>query len=207
MPFSNRIPWAADPSIDYRKMYPYDVARANNLLDEVGLQRGPDGIRFKFELLYAVDDVAPPLVAAALKSMWQQIGIDVQSVAVDRTTFSKRAFVDHDFDGMLVGYTSYGDPALGHGRIFLTSAIGKMFGNAGGYSNAKVDKLFEQAEQATGNEARGVFYRQAQVILADELPVLTLHEKVVYGARTKAVRGPWSDMYFYNSWRDNWLVP
>ena len=85
--------------------------------------------------------------------------------------------------------------------------LGKLFGNAGGYSNPKVDELFEKGEQATGNEARGVFYRQVQAILADDLPVFTLHEKVVYDGRSKKVKGPRSDNYFYNSWRDNWLEP
>jgi peptide/nickel transport system substrate-binding protein len=207
MPFTNRLPWAADPSIDYRKMYPFDVARANALLDEIGLKRGPDGMRFKFVLVYAADDVAPPLVAVALKSMWQAIGVDVVNSPTDRTSLNKRTFIDHDFDGMLIGYTSYGDPALGLARIFLTSSIGKLFGNAGGYSNPKVDELFEKGEQATGNEARGVFYRQVQAILADDLPVFTLHEKVVYDGRSKKVKGPRSDNYFYNSWRDNWLEP
>jgi len=205
MPFTNRIPWAADEKIDYRKMYPFDPARANALLDQAGLKRGADGMRFKFEIVYAADEVAPPLVAAALKSMWRAIGVDVINSPTERATYNKRVFTDGNFDGMLTGYTSYGDPSLGLARIFVTSSIGKFFGNASGYSNPKIDELFEKGEQAQGEQARGVFYREAQGILADEMPVLTLHEKVVYDGRSKMVKGPHADNYFYNSWRENWI--
>ena len=205
MPFTNRLPWAADPNIDYRKMYPLDPARANALLDEAGLKRGADGIRFKFDLVYSADEVAPPLVATAIKSMWRAVGVDVNNVANERTTYAKRVFVDRDFDGMLTGYTSYDDPGLGLARIFVTSSINQLFGNASGYSNPKVDELFQKGEQTTGQEARGAFYKQVQAILAEDLPVLNLHEKIVYDARSLKLKGPMKDNYFANSWGDNWL--
>ncbi len=205
MPFTNRLPWAADPSIDYRKMYPYDIDKANALLDQVGLKRGPDGMRFKLEVVYGADEVAPPLVASAIKSMWKAVGVDVINSPSERATANKRMFTDRDFDVTMTGYTSYGDPALGIGRMFLTSSIGKLFGNASGYSNPEVDKLFDEAEHATGEEARGAFYKKAQKILADDMPLLTLHEKIVYDSRSVKVKGPRADNYFYNTWRANWL--
>ena len=205
MPFTNRIPWAVNGDVDYRKMYPFDVAKANALLDEAGLKRGADGIRFKFDLVYSADEVAPPLVATAIKSMWRAVGVDVNNVANERTTYAKRVFVDRDFDGMLTGYTSYDDPGLGLARIFVTSSINQLFGNASGYSNPKVDELFQKGEQTTGQEARGAFYKQVQAILAEDLPVLNLHEKIVYDARSLKLKGPMKDNYFANSWGDNWL--
>ncbi len=205
MPFTNRIPWAADTSIDYRTMYPYDVAKANALFDEIGLKRGADGMRFKFDLVYPADDVAPPLVAAALKSMWRAIGVDMNNLATERAAANQKMFIDRDFDGILTGYTSYGDPALGLARIWVTSSIGKLYGNAGGYSNPEVDALFAQGEQTTGEEARGAIYRKLQGILAAELPVFTLNEKAFSDGRSIKVKGPREDMYFFNTWREVWL--
>ena len=205
MPFTNRLPWAANPAIDYRKMYPFDPDKANALLDAAGYKKGPDGVRFKLEVVYGADEVAPPLVASAVKSMWKNVGIEIVNSPTERTTANKRMFVDRDYDVTMTGYTSYGDPALGIGRMFLTGSIGKLYGNASGYSNPEVDKLFDEAEHATGEQARGALYAKAQTILAEDMPLFTLHEKIVMDGRSVKVKGPRADNYFYNTWRANWI--
>ena len=206
MPFTNGIKWAADPNIDYRKMYPYDVAKANALLDEAGVKRGADGIRFKMDILFSSDDPEPPLVIPAIKSMWRQIGVDVTVDGNERGAATKRMFGDKacDCDASMIGYQSFGDPALGMARAFVTSAIGKQTGNGSSYSNTRVDELFEKAEHATAREDRGIYYKQVQGILADELPMLTLHERVLYDAMNKGLHGL-EDEHSMATWRDAWL--
>ena len=205
MPFTNRLPWAADPNIDYRKMYPLDPARANALLDEAGLKRGAAGIRFKVTMVFSADEPEPPLVSAALKVMWRAVGVDLVNEALDRTSAGKRMFDTRDFDTTMTSYVSFGDPALGIARIFVTSSIGKVFGNPTGYSNPAVDAIFEKGEQATDLAERGGHYRQAQAILAQDLPVLTLHERVLYDGIAKSIRGIEEENYLL-SWRDAWLA-
>ena len=205
MPFTNRIPWAVNGDVDYRKMYPFDVAKANALLDEAGLKRGADGIRFKVTMVFSADEPEPPLVSAALKVMWRAVGVDLVNEALDRTSAGKRMFDTRDFDTTMTSYVSFGDPALGIARIFVTSSIGKVFGNPTGYSNPAVDALFEKGEQATDLAERGGHYRQAQAILAQDLPVLTLHERVLYDGIAKSIRGIEEENYLL-SWRDAWLA-
>src|SRR4029078_472049 len=50
-PFTPEIQWSANPDIDYRNMYPYDVAKANALLDEAGVKRDANGKRFSVKML------------------------------------------------------------------------------------------------------------------------------------------------------------
>src|SRR5665213_3792258 len=102
--------------------------------------------------------------------MWQAIGVDVSIEALEDATFAKRIWTDGDFDVSFTSYTSYSDPALGIARAFVTSAIGRPFGNASRYSNPEVDALFDEGQRATSFAERGVFYRKVQDILARDLP-------------------------------------
>ncbi|CAN7662078.1 ABC transporter substrate-binding protein [Caballeronia sp. LjRoot34] len=205
MPFPSKIAWAANPEIDYRKTYPFNVANANELLDQVGLKRGPDGIRFKINVLFQTDDSSFPVAAVSLKSMWKDVGVDLNVVPIDVAASIPRMFKQRDFDTMMMPYTSFGDPALGLARIFETSAIGKTYGNSSGYSNKTVDDLFAQAEQATTDASRGALYKKVQAILADDLPMLTLNERGMNDAVSTSIKGIDGENYLI-SWRNAYLV-
>ncbi|CAN7671146.1 ABC transporter substrate-binding protein [Caballeronia sp. LjRoot34] len=205
MPFPSKIAWAANPDIDYRKMYPFNVAKANALLDQAGLKRGPDGTRFKINILYQSDDQELPVAAVSLKNMWKDVGVDLTIIPVDFATSIPRMFKQRDFDTMMISYTSFGDPALGLARIFVTSAQGKTYGNSSGYSNKTVDDLFAQAEQATSEADRGALYKKVQMILADDLPMLTLNERGMYDAMSKSIKGTDGENYLI-SWRNAYLT-
>ena len=128
-PFNSKFDWAA-AEIDYRKLYPYNVARANQLLDEAGVARDASGKRFAVDFVISGD--APDRIQAALavKSMWRQVGVDVNVVMIERTAQIKRVFADRDFGVGMERYTTFGDPALGIARTFTTAAIGRTFGQA-----------------------------------------------------------------------------
>jgi peptide/nickel transport system substrate-binding protein len=203
-PFVTELTWAANPDIDYRKMYPYDVAKANALLDEAGFKRGANGIRFKFDLVYVAEEVDFPRVAVAIKQMWSQVGVDVVLEGYDRPTTDKRVFLDRDFDGHLNGYTSFGDPALGLARIFIASTAGRPYGNPTGYTRPEVEELFKKGETANAESERGAAYRQVQTILADDLPVLTIHQRIQYDAMAVGLRNTEADVYL-PTWRNTWV--
>lgn len=194
-PFNKQLDWAANPDIDYNTMYAFNVEKANQLLDEAGVPRGENGIRFDFRLVFVSDEVDFPRVALAIKQMWAEVGVNVILEGFDRPTTTTKVFTEFDFDGHLNGYTSFGDPALGLARIFVTSAIGRPFGNPAGYSNPEIDSLFEKAEASANLEERGKVYQEIQAILAKELPVLTLHERTQYDAYSANLKGMDDDTY------------
>jgi peptide/nickel transport system substrate-binding protein len=204
MPFTSQIEWAANPEIDYRKMYPFDVARANALLDEAGIKRDRSGRRFSLTFVHSAEAADVSQVAQAVKSMWRAIGVEVSIESVDGTVFSSRVFTDANFDVTLVGYSSFGDPALGIARAFTTSAIGRPFGNAEHYSNPEVDALFEKAANTTAQEDRGAIYRQIQAILARDLPVLTLQEYRDQDAASTRIQDLWT-VQGYGAWNNVWV--
>jgi len=203
-PFSKGAAWWTDPSIDFETMYPFDPARANAMLDEAGVKKGTDGIRFQARFVYATDDAESAAVAVAIKNMWRAIGVDVVIDAAERTTTTQKMFVDRDFDLSLTAYTSYFDPALGLARAFITSRIGKPFGNPTGYSNPTVDAMFAQAESLTSQQQRGAVYRQIQRILADDLPEINLRDRLPMDASSKKLHGMEKENPLA-TWRDAWL--
>lgn len=206
MPFTSRLRWAANPAIDYRKMYPYDPARANAMLDAAGLTRDAQGQRMRLTLNYLSDDPDAPLVATAIKTMWARIGVTIDIVPGERVALLPRIFQKRHFDLALVPYNSNGDPALGLSRIFRSSAIGDIFGNASGYTNPQVDQLFVAAQASVDLAERGRQYAHIQSILARDLPVLTLHERLAYSAASSRLHGL-DHEYYLPSWRDAWLDP
>ena len=205
MPFNSLIEWAANPEIDYRKLYPFDPTKANQLLDAAGLPRGANDTRFGVKVVYPSDAAERAQVAQALKGMWRQIGVDVTIDPVERTAQVKRVFQDRDFDLTIQSYTTYGDPALGIARTFVSSSVGKPFGNPSGYSNPEVDALFEKAESATDLEARGDLYRAAQAILARDLPVMTVRQQRSQDAATAKLEGAWG-ILGPAVWSNAWLA-
>ncbi len=205
-PFTTEIKWAANPDIDYRKMYPFDIAKANALLDEAGVKRGADGKRFAVRVMIFANQYPEfQVVAPALKSMWGQVGIDVNVEALEDQTYIKKVFVDRDFDVTLQLYTSYADPVLGIARTFTTGMIAKPYGNPTGYSNPEVDALFDKGEKGVGEQARGVFYKQVQTILAQDLPVLQLRQYTEIDGATKRLQGLWGKSIGTGHWSDAWV--
>jgi len=206
-PFTTDITWLANKDIDYRKLYPYDTAKANALLDEAGVKRGADGKRFAAKInIFSNSYPEFQQVALALKSMWGAVGVDVTVEAMEDATLMKKAYVDRDFDVTMNSYTSYSDPALGIARAFVTSGIGKTFANPSGYSNPEVDKLFEDGESGTTYEQRGPAYRKVQEIIAQDVPSLTIRQYLNIDAATKRLRGLWGNVQGNGDWTNAWLA-
>jgi|TARA_Y100000815_G_scaffold275270_1_gene312607 peptide/nickel transport system substrate-binding protein len=203
-PFTTKLGWAANPDVDYREMYPYDVDKANAMLDAVGLPRGADGTRFDLTFVYTPSFGDVTQVAPAIKNMWKKIGVDVTLEAVEGSTFGDRIYSQKKYDLTIVGYTSYGDPALGIGRVFISTAIGRPYGNASQYSNPEIDALFEKGAAATSLEERATFYREIQARMADELPMLTLQEYQHEDAASESLHGVWGGQG-YGRWGEAWL--
>ena len=203
-PFNASIGWARNSDIDFGKQYPVDVATANKLLDEAGFPRNAQGTRFKLRVIYPSDAPDRAQVALALKSMWSKVGVEVQPESPERAVYANQVYVVGDYDVALEFLNTFGDPAIGITRIYAGEAIGRPYGNAARYSNDTVNRLFKEAQDATGPEARGKLYRDAQAILAGELPVLPIREARMQDAATVRLHGLW-DVLGPADWTNAWL--
>ncbi len=205
-PFTTDIPWAVNKDIDLNKLFPFDVARANALLDEAGVKRGADGKRFALKIaIFATTYPEFQQVAAALKSMWAAVGIDLSTESLEDATMLKKVYADRDFDVTLNSYSSFGDPALGISRVYVSSMVGRPLGNPTGYKNAEIDKLFDEGEKGTTNAERVPAYSKIQAMMAQELPSLPLRQYTNIDGASKRLNGLWGDIQGSSTWIDAWL--
>lgn len=203
---NTNLGWAYNPAIDLGKMYPYSAERAMAMLDEAGVKPGADGTRFDIHLVYDSTDPGNGSLAQVLQSMWGKIGVRVIFEGSTRNVELKQVYTDWSFDATLQAYSTSGDPALGVARLYVTSAIKKApFVNASGYSNAEVDKLFDDGANATALADRGDAYKKAQAILARDLPVFPLWQTALINVASKSVRGKWAWSTGYDYWDEVWM--
>lgn len=165
---------------DLSKLYPYDPAKAEQLLDAAGHPRGPDGTRFKLSLLYEHPRFEWHEIAQVIESNWKAIGVDVTLEPVDTGVMVDRGFTKRDFDTFFHIVYSFGDPAVGVSRAFVCEDDAKpvAFGNSSGYCNPELDKMFAEAARGSSPDERRQIYQQIQEILATDLPALPLVTRV-----------------------------
>ena len=140
--------------------YPFDVAKANALLDEAGYKRGGDGTRFKLKLLPAPYFNETKQFGDYLRQALAAIGIDAEIVNNDAAAHQKAVYTDHAFDLAVAPPVFRGDPAIST-TILVQSGIpdGVPFSNQGGYANAELDALIAKA---AGDARRGQAHRALQ---------------------------------------------
>ncbi len=162
-------------SADVRRFdTPDRIATANKLLDDAGLKRGADGMRFKI-----THDILPygeqwQRLGEYFKQAMAEIGIDVTLRYEDVPTFLRRVFTNYDFDITTNFYYGLADPVLGVHRQYVTDQIrqGTVFVNSTRYSNPRVDALLKQATIENDPAKRKSLYAEFQKIVVDDSPIV-----------------------------------
>ena len=166
-------------------VWPYDVAAANALLDEVGyLDSDGDGIRedpatgkpFAIELMTTLGGELRQAMTAVIAENWFDCGI-----AVDRVDLPADQFFADDgplfgrqFDVALFAWLSSTEPPC---QNWMSTEIGNL--NATGWSNEAFDAACQQAQRAFWGTPEYVAAHQAAWrIFAEELPSLPLFPRV-----------------------------
>lgn len=157
--------------------YPFDVAKANALLDEAGYAKGTDGKRFALKLLPAPYFNETKQFGDYLRQALAAIGIDAQLVNNDSAAHQKAVYTEHAFD-LAVGPPVFrGDPAIST-TILVQSGIpdGVPFSNQGGYKNEELDALIAKASETLDANARTDLYKEFQKKVAADLPLINVAE-------------------------------
>lgn len=171
IPAKNVIPPAVEGYNDDVEPYAYDPERAKELLAEAG---HPDG--FSMEL-YAMPVSRPYMpdgakVAEYLQSNFADIGVDAEIVTFEWATYIEKA-INGEADTFLLGWTGMNGDA---DNFIYTLLHGDNVGstNSTQYDNPELNALLDQARIITDQEERNELYREAQVILHDDPPIIPL---------------------------------
>ncbi len=175
---------------DEVKRYGFDPAKADALLDEMGLARKSDGTRVAIKLLVMPYGEAWTRLAEYAKQAWAQVGIDTTLETTDAGGWAQRV-ANWDYQITFDYAYQYGDPALGVSRTYLSTNIkrGVMLNNTMGYVNPAIDSLFGEASTTASDETRAILYKKIQKLLVEDVPVLWLLELKFPTFTNKRVHG------------------
>lgn len=168
-PIHSDLAWAYTDDVP---KYPYDLARANALLDEAGYRRKPDGVRFRVNVAYNTKQPEIAKTAEIMRDTWNAVGVAVTLQPLDFAG-SNKVEADWSYDVHIGQYSCGPDPAVGVARLYLTSNIKNAPGvNTMGYSNPHVDDLFARAAKELDQKKRAALYRDIQKVLAKDVPAV-----------------------------------
>src|SRR5206468_5669641 len=141
---------------------------------------GADGNRFKVQFVHATSYAKQ---GELMRQQLAQVGIDFELVPLEVNAANERNYIKKDFDLGFASYCNGPDPEIGVRRMYVSNNIGPiLFSNGAGYSNARVDTLFDQAAAAVDRADRGRAYGEIQDIAAKDLPYLPIVETLGYRA-------------------------
>ena len=179
-------------------VYDYDPEMAKSLLAEAGWDPDQEVV---ISLYYT--DQAHADAVATIQQMFTEAGIKASVLSLDPAAIQSYYYTDAEFDIMLAGY-GYAPDFDAFARHFTTDGFYPQGQNAGKFSNARVDELFETGRQAVALEDRQAAYNEIQEILVDELPWIPFyHLNLVAGMNKRVVDGEgivnvWNRPYNWN---------
>lgn len=153
--------------------YKFDLKKAEALLDEAGLKRGADGIRFKTTMNSVLFTGTWKRMAEYIKSQYKKIGVDVTLKASADIRAWIKTVSNHNFDMTLDSVFNWGDPVIGVHRTYLSTNIrpGVPWHNTQQYKNPAVDELMAKAGSELDFGKRKALYAEMQKIVVDDAPI------------------------------------
>lgn len=149
--------------------YDYDLKKAEALLDEMGLKKGPDGVRATVRFLPLPYGETYIRLGEYIRQQLEQIGIRTETVATDHAGWAKR-LGDWDYDLSLNLLYQYGDPSLGVERAYVSTNLvkGSPSANVSGLNDPEVDRLFREAAVATDRDTRASLFSDLQQRISEQ---------------------------------------
>ena len=177
--------------------YEYDVARANQILDDAGYadtdgdgtRDMPDGSRpLTFRINWPSDSIDSPRMAELLSAMWSEVGVSLEAQAMDPDALTAVCCPAFDFDIMLWGWGSDPDPNLL--LSVMTSDEIPTGSNETGYSNPEYDELyFQQGSELDLETRKALVWQMQEIVHNDVVYIIPFYEQNVQAYRTDRFTG------------------
>jgi peptide/nickel transport system substrate-binding protein len=167
----------------------FDLKRAEQLLDEAGLKRGANKVRFKVPMDFNPIGDDGRRTCEFVRAALNRIGIAVEIRAEDISAFAKRIYTDRAFDFTYNGHSNLFDPTVGVQRIYWSKNFkkGVPFSNGSNYNNPKVDALLEGAAVENDPEKRRQMFLDFQKIYLQDVPDISLYSPLYLTIKNKRV--------------------
>ncbi len=173
---ASNSPFSAPDDVDYRELFAYDPAKAEEMLDAAGFPRGEDGTRFNLTHRYISQAAAGPNSAPIIADNWGDIGVNVEVIAEERAVGGPAIYEQHAFDTALNNLSARLDPVTGFVPRYQCMEEPVINQNPTGYCNQEFEDLTAQVSAETDFDARFELFRQMQQIIADDMPASPIVE-------------------------------
>jgi peptide/nickel transport system substrate-binding protein len=131
------------------------------------------GRALEFELL--IINQSPWVeMANVIQQNLAQIGIKVNIVAIDQTSYFARVIGTHDYQMTVLSWRQYFDPLLFLEPSFHSRNAGPNGLNFGVYLNPQADELLDRAGNATSLAEERTYVYQLQSLVAEDLPWINI---------------------------------
>jgi len=188
---------------------PDRVAIANRLLDEAGLPRNADGIRFEMILDTGANYGEFILrMAEIIQQNFAQIGVKLNLRSEDIAAYLNRIYNDYDFDMAQMGLSNLADPVLGAHRAIHSQSIrkGSVYVNNSQWSSPQTDALMDAAAVEINPEKRKVLYAELQRLATEAAPIIWLVDVSYPTVVNKKVHNALSTAHgLHGSLADAWM--
>ncbi|HTH25674.1 MAG TPA: ABC transporter substrate-binding protein, partial [Vicinamibacterales bacterium] len=178
--------WAFDEGVF---QFTHDPARARTLLDEAGY-RDPDGDgpepRLRLSLKVSTNEFIR-LQAAVIQQDLKQVGIDLDVRSYEFATLYADV-LKGNFQLFTLQWVGVSDPDMLR-RVFHSKQMPPNGFNRGYYENPEVDRLIDEAMAATSDADRRRLYVDAQRLLAEDAPYISLWYKTNVAVSRTQIEG------------------
>ena len=197
--------------------YEYDLDRSNELLDSIGwtdtdgdgIREDSDGNPIEFSLVTNSGNSVRAKIGAIVHEGMSAMGLKIDYELIDFGDLVSQLTTTYDWEAMIVGFTGSPDP---YGSITLWhSGEGLHLWHPNQAEpetdwEAEIDELYVKGSQELDHAARVGYYRRAQEIAAENVPLIytTLSERLsavrnVFGNLTPTLYALWDIRYLYRT--------
>lgn len=167
---------AYDPEVF---LYQTDLARAKELILAGGFAEGDS-----FDWMFDANDEREQTVAQLFQANVQEMGFELELVAVDYATVEDTIFGEAPPEErpMFISWgwwPDYNDPWNHLAANFVEAAVGNGGGNSGAYVNSRFEEIMAEAETYTDEGRLAELMAEAQNILTEQDPPCIFYGQVI----------------------------
>ncbi|MXW42858.1 MAG: ABC transporter substrate-binding protein [Acidimicrobiia bacterium] len=199
------------------RRYPYDLEKANEILDGLGwIDSDGDGTReddlgnpISFTLITNDGNKIRSDITQIIQDGMTAVGLDVTFELVDFGQLVDQLTTTYDWEALVVGFTGGSDPYSGITMWHSSESLHLWHPNQTEPVTkweAEIDELYIEASSELDHDRRVELYQEAQAIISENVPLIytTLGERLgavrnVFGNYTPTLYGYWDLRYLYRT--------
>ncbi len=169
------------PFYEAQENYPYDLERAQQLLEEAGYGDG-----FTVTAIATAGNQDDLALLTALQNMWGEVGINLEIEQLEAATKTER-YRTNDFQMRTAAWTNdINDPSQITSYFAVYENVESLHT---GFQSDEVDELFAESQETLDPETRAEQYSRIQEIFMDAAPIVFLYETPYPVAMQEDVEG------------------